>query len=43
MSIYKYAKLGLIKDGKCGATQQRADRIKRCLAWIKIQGGQNGR
>ena len=35
---YKVVKLGLIKDGKCGATVERAERIKRCLKWIAIQG-----
>ena len=37
ISVYKVVKLGLIKDGKCGATVPRALRIKRALAWVTIQ------
>jgi hypothetical protein len=37
IKAYKAVKLGLIKDGKCGATAPRALRIKRALAWVTIQ------
>ena len=38
--IYQRVKLGLIKDGKCGATAPRAARIKRALVWIKFQSAE---
>ena len=39
VSISKVCRLGLIKDGKMGASVQRAERIKKCLALVgKIKG-----
>lgn len=35
--VYQVARLGLIKDGKCGATIQRAERIKAALKWTAGQ------
>ena len=32
--IAKVCRLGLIKDGKLGATKERAERIKKCLALV---------
>lgn len=37
IAVYKIARLGLIKDGKCGATIQRAERIKAALKWTAGQ------
>lgn len=37
IEVYKVARLGLIKDGKCGATIQRAERIKAALKWTAGQ------
>ena len=34
VSISKVCRLGLIKDGKMGASVQRAERIKKCLALV---------
>jgi hypothetical protein len=41
IKAYKIARLGLIKDGKLGATAARSARIIRALAWTKIQGAAN--
>ena len=35
VSLAKVCRLGLIKDGKLGATQLRAERIKTALKWIQ--------
>lgn len=37
IAVYKVARLGLIKDGKLGATIQRAERIKAALKWTAGQ------
>ncbi|MCX5792799.1 MAG: hypothetical protein NTY45_11400 [Elusimicrobia bacterium] len=34
--VWMMATLGLIKDGKMGASQARADRIKAAVAYSKI-------
>ncbi len=34
--VWMMATLGLIKDGKMGASQARADRIKTAVAYSKI-------
>lgn len=38
VSLAKVCRLGLIKDGKCGASKLRADRIKMALKWTGTKG-----
>ncbi len=33
--LFMCANLGLLKDGKMGATQERADRIKTALSYMR--------
>lgn len=35
VSVCKVCRLGLIIDGKCGASKQRAERIKAALKWTR--------
>lgn len=35
VSVCRICRLGLIKDGKCGATQARAERIKLAMKWTR--------
>lgn len=45
VSVCRICRLGLIKDGKCGATQARSDRIKAAIrateGGLKCQTSQN--
>ena len=34
--VWMCATLGLLKDGKMGASQGRADRIKRAQQWVQV-------
>ena len=37
VSVCKIAQAGLIKDGKMGASKERAERIKKICAWLNIR------
>jgi len=41
VSIAKIARLGLVKDWKMGANQERAERIKAALKWTAGNNADN--